>query len=78
MADSAVITTPPCMVCSQTSTLIITIEEWQRLSAIDDNGRPRYLIQDALPERDSDFRELVMTGTHPECWSQIFPEGDDE
>lgn len=58
---------------------MLTIEEWQRLNAVDpETRRPIYLIQDALPERDADFRELVKTGTHPECWDTMFPEEEDD
>lgn len=33
-------------------------------------------IQVALPDRPSDFREMLITGTHPECWNRIFGEED--
>lgn len=69
--------TPSCMVCKKRTTVQITDLEFSRLTEINpDTGRLRYLIQDALPDRDADFRELVKTGTHPECWTSMF--GDDE
>lgn len=30
------------------------------------------LIQDLFPNLEADQRELIMTGTHPECWQAIF------
>lgn len=70
------VVTPRCMLCGKTSGVTITIAELARLEATDpDNGRPTYLIQDALPDRDAGFRELIKTGTHPECWNIMFPEG---
>jgi hypothetical protein len=30
------------------------------------------LIQDIFPNLDADQRELIMTGTHSECWKEIF------
>lgn len=77
MADSAVIETQPCMVCGKTSKVILTIEEWQRLNAQDGFGKSLYLIQDALPNRDADFRELVKMGTHSDCWNEIFAGEED-
>jgi hypothetical protein len=72
------VVTPACMLCGRNSGVTLTALEHKRLMARDpDTGRPTYLIQDALPERDADFRELVKTGTHPECWDKMFPEEED-
>jgi len=75
--DDVKIETPPCVVCGETSELYLTQAEFNALTLTREDGKPYYLIQQALPHRDSDFRELVMTGTHPECWAQLFPEEDD-
>lgn len=62
--------TPPCMVCGKESILPMGAEEtigiarWQR-------GE---LIQNALPGLTADERELLMTGTHPDCWDKMFGE----
>lgn len=77
---STKVITPPCVVCNQESEVKLTLEEYRRLTQTRDDGRPFYLIQDALPERDAGFRELVKTGTHPACWDAMFAsaaEGDD-
>jgi hypothetical protein len=57
--------TPPCIQCHETSYVELTEEEFDALQ------RPGY-IQTALPDRDADFRELVKTGIHPECWDAMF------
>lgn len=57
--------TPSCIVCRETTYLDLTEEEFDALQ------RPG-LIQTALPDRDADFRELVKTGIHRECWDSLF------
>jgi len=36
------------------------------------------LIQQALPDRDTAFRELVRSGTHDECWQEIHADPDED
>tara|TARA_B100000809_G_C14924066_1_gene454452 strand:- start:516 stop:731 length:216 start_codon:yes stop_codon:yes gene_type:complete len=31
------------------------------------------LIQNALPELNADQRELLISGTCPTCWNEMFP-----
>ena len=35
-------------------------------------------IQDALPDLDTDQRELLMTGTHAHCWERMWEGFQDE
>lgn len=65
----AVLTTKPCQLCKATSTVEVTDEE---MAALDSKMH----VQDALPNRDADFRELIISGIHSECWTKMF--GDDE
>lgn len=67
----ATVITKPCMLCKGTEEVELTDEE----VALLDQGE---LIQVALVNRDEDFRELILTGTHPECWNSMFPEEDEE
>lgn len=62
-------TTPKCMVCKNSEIVEMTEEEFSSFT----NGLG---LMVSFPERDADFRELVKTGTHPECWDKIF--ADDE
>ena len=62
-------TTRRCMVCGKSDVVMLTPEELAGVEA----GEP---IQVALPDRPSDFREMLITGTHPECWNRIFSEED--
>lgn len=59
--------TPDCPVCGESSFVAVkedALKAWQ-------NGM---YVQDAFPDFDADKRELLMTGTHPECWDSMFAE----
>lgn len=73
MTDNAtyVITTSPCIICKEVSTVELSREEQTALGS-------GALIQHALPERSDGFRELVKTGTHPECWDKMFMGFDED
>jgi len=56
----------PCRLCNGVTDLTVNVEgfvAWQ-------GGK---LIQDALPELDADQRELLISGTCPTCWDEMFP-----
>jgi hypothetical protein len=61
------IITQPCMVCSRTSSITApaeAVEQW----------RAGALIQNALPMLTADEREMLITGTHPLCFDELFDE----
>lgn len=64
---TATITTPACMACDKTSTVEVTVPEFKAWQA----GVP---IQNVFPQMSADERELLMTGTHGECWDAMFGE----
>lgn len=63
------ITCPTCNVCGDRAVLrgvdALGVFEWQVI------GKN---IQDALPELTDGDRELLITGTHPQCWDIMFDE----
>lgn len=59
------VTTQPCVVCGRQSQVEMTEEE---LAAF----RRERFIQDALPHWPADQRELLISGTHPACWTTLF------
>jgi hypothetical protein len=64
LAMTAVVAAP-CRLCQQVTDLTVNVEgfvDWQA-------GK---LIQDALPELDADQRELLISGTCPTCWDEMF------
>ena len=59
--------TPRCCVCNKSSVIEVDgdrYREWQRGT----------YVQRAFPEMPDDRRELLVSGTHPECWALL---GDD-
>jgi len=68
-----VITTMPCIVCGERSKVSVSTGQHQKLLSGD---RPH--IQDIFPDWDSGKRELLITGTHPECWNKIFGSDEDD
>ena len=65
------ITTPACMVCRKTSEVELTVDEYAAYKHGD-------YIQVALSSRSDDFRELVKSGTHSECWDTMFADDEDD
>lgn len=57
--------TPDCMVCGEWSTVVVDDVDYY-------NWRDGTLIQVAMPYLNADSCELLMTGTHPECWEEMF------
>ena len=60
---------PKCSVCGNQSILDVVHEDYDKWAA-------GAFVQDAFPYLSADQRELLITGTHPECWDQLF--GSDE
>jgi hypothetical protein len=59
------IKTDPCPACNEWSTVIVEEDDYGAWVA-------GLFVQDAFPYLNADSRELLMTGTHPECWESIF------
>ena len=70
MSNTATVAVP-CRWCGSVTELHPSVEgfvAWQ-------NGE---LIQRAMPELDADERELLISGTCPKCWDEMFPPDLDE
>lgn len=63
--------TPACIVCHATSVVTIPEDALLRLKA-------KEPIQKVLPEYTADERELLISGTHSECWDEIMPDPDED
>lgn len=70
MGEMLLIDTPRCQLCRKSTTMVVDFDGYRAWQ----NG---VNIQDALPEMNADDRELLMTGTHAECWERMFPEEDE-
>lgn len=65
MERKITVETKPCPMCGHTHFVEVYpahLKDWK-------NGK---LIQDAIPELDLDEREMLMTGTCPQCWRNLF------
>jgi hypothetical protein len=59
--------TLPCIQCGKSGSMTIRRDGYDRWQ------KDTY-IQDALPELTADDREQLMTGTHGECFEELFRE----
>jgi len=70
MAQLVAYETRPCVVCGKSDTLSL---DAGRFAA----WKSGVFVQDAFPEMTNDERELLITGTHPACWTKLFPPEED-
>ncbi len=71
MSMAVTVETKTCIVCGEKSLVEITqgqLDRWE-------GGE---LIQRVFPEWTASRRELLITGTHPACWTKMFATGGDE
>ena len=62
--------TPPCMQCGKRTLVQMTEEQARELGEGPTEVTCRRFFPDWTPEN----RELLITGTHPECWEEMFGE----
>jgi hypothetical protein len=55
---------PACILCGKSTTMELDSEDIYK-------WRGGSLIQDIWPDMPKEQREVIMSGTHPECWSEI-------
>ena len=65
--DRYVIETQECFHCNTTGRVEIQAQELFYLN----QGMH---VQEAVKSLDRDYREMLITGTHPECWIEMFGE----
>ena len=66
-----IVKTKPCIGCLKVSEVEVSdsgFHEW--------HGGAH--VQDAFPELSSDDREMLISGTCPKCWDEIFADEDDD
>lgn len=61
---------PRCFVCGKTETLVVPTDSYNRWVGGE-------LVQDAFPTLPGNVRELLVSGTHPACWDELFDVDDD-
>lgn len=65
------VTTPRCIVCGRTAELTVPKPGWELYQ------KGEY-VQVAFPNLSPDEREMLINGTHPDCFDIIAPPDDDE
>jgi hypothetical protein len=63
------VTCPPCFLCQKRGTVRVIESQFRAWQAGE-------LIQRAMPEMTADNREMLITGTHPDCWDAMMGEED--
>lgn len=63
--------TKNCMHCGKDSEITITLTQY--VSWVINNAH----IQDVFPEMSNEDREVLISGTHPNCWKEMFADDDE-
>lgn len=58
--------TKACVVCGEKSLIELDGKKYHRWT---EGGEH---VQNVWPEKTADERELLITGTHPDCWNNMF------
>jgi hypothetical protein len=66
-----------CFCCGKFATVELSDEQHEQYRKWVASGE-RDFVQDALPSWSAGMRELLITGTHEECWGRMFAEDKDE
>lgn len=61
---------PVCVVCGKHAIVVLDAEKYDRWQ------RGEH-IQTVWPEMSADHREVLISGTHPECWDKLFGDSDE-
>ena len=71
MSITQKVQTPLCINCGKFSVIEVPKSNF-------DLWKSGTLIQRAFPEMSVDDREMLITGIHPDCWTEMFGEDDDD
>lgn len=58
--------TPACICCNEGTSFTLTTAEWVRWK------HDREPIQQVFPHLAAEQREWMISGIHPECWTELF------
>lgn len=70
MAETRLFTTKVCIVCGLSDEIYLDAGKVARWKAGEH-------VQTVWPEKSASQRELLITGTHPACWDDMFADDDD-
>jgi len=67
---SVLVRTRPCIMCGQPGSILVPADGF-------DAWQAGTFAQIAFPTLSADERELLITGTHPACWGEMFAEEEE-
>jgi hypothetical protein len=65
--ETYIVETPTCSWCSKQGTVEVPAVGFLQWNF-------GMLVQDAFPDLDKALREQMTSGTHPQCWTEMFGE----
>ena len=65
------VTCPRCMVCGTQSHLRVPVEGWIKRM----DGKATHV---AFPDMPAEKREMLISGTHPKCWDELFRDMEEQ
>lgn len=60
-----------CFHCGEETEFTVTYDQYVRLFA------DQEYVQDVFPDLTKEQREVMISGTHPKCWIEMFGESDE-
>lgn len=72
--------TKACFHCGRTGIVEVPVAVWPELQhwLLYRRAAGGRYIQDILPDMPPEYREMLITGIHPDCWKQLFAEENEE
>jgi hypothetical protein len=67
---------PPCIVCGRHGTVQVQEDDFYKWQGSWD--KPPMLAQEAFPYLTLNDREMLISGTHPNCWDTFINDVEDE
>ena len=61
-----------CIHCENETIFLMSTEEYNKWKI------RNLFVQEVFPHLDKEVREWMISGTHPECWKQVFGDEEDE
>lgn len=65
--STTTVTTPRCFHCGKTGSVVVPTDAYAQWTA---GHGP---IQQFMAEMPEELREQLISGTHPECWDEMYP-----
>ena len=70
MEKETILVEKVCMLCGKPNGITVSLEGYNKWKV---GGM---FVQDAFPELTADEREVLISGSHPDCFDEAFAEDD--